>query len=71
QFKNRRSWSVLGWISSIILIFLNLYNLPATFVSFNIMPKQDAKIFAYAIIVLIILLLAWTCWDMEKSKIRH
>lgn len=45
QFKNRKIWSILGWISSIILIFLNLCNLPATFVSFKMMPKRDAVVF--------------------------
>lgn len=68
QFKNRKIWSILGWASSIILIFLNLCNLPATFVSFNMMPKRDAVVFAYAIIMLIILLMGWTCWDMRKKK---
>lgn len=68
KFKNRRVWSILGWISSIILIFLNLYNLPVTFVSFNMMPKQDAIILAYVVITLIVLLMAWTCWDMKQNK---
>lgn len=68
QFKNRKIWSILGWASSIILIFLNLCNLPATFVSFNMMPKRDAVVFAYAIIMLIILLMGWTCWDMRNKK---
>lgn len=68
QFKNKRIWSVLGWISSIILIFLNLYNLPATFISFNMMPKQDANILAYIVIALIVLLMSWTCWDMKQNK---
>ena len=68
QFKNKRIWSVLGWISSIILIFLNLYNLPATFISFNMLPKQDAIILAYIVIALIVLLMAWTCWDMKQNK---
>ena len=68
QFKNRKIWSTLGWASSIVLIFLNLCNLPATFVSFNMMPKRDAVVFAYAIIMLIILLMGWTCWDMRKKK---
>lgn len=68
QFKNRKIWSILGWVSSIILIFLNLCNLPATFVSFNMMPKRDAVVFAYTIIMLIILLMGWTCWDIRKKK---
>ena len=32
------------------------------------MPKRDAVVFAYAIIMLIILLMGWTCWDMRKKK---
>ncbi len=68
QFKNRKIWSIPGWGSSIILIFMNLCNLSATFVSFNIMPKRNAVVFAYAIIMLIILLMGWTCWDMRKKK---
>lgn len=68
QFKNKRIWSFFGWISSIILIFLNLYNLPATFVSFNMMPKPDAIILASIVIALIVLLMAWTCWDMKQNK---
>lgn len=68
QFKNRKIWSILGWASSIVLIFLNLCNLPTTFVSFNMMPKRDAVVFTYALIMLIILLMIWTCWDMRKKK---
>ncbi len=68
QFKNRKIWSIPGWGSSIILIFMNLCNLSATFVFFNIMPKRNAVVFAYIIIMLIILLMSWTCWDMRKKK---
>lgn len=68
QFKNRKIWSILGWASSIILIFLNLCNLSAISVSFNMMPKRDAVALDYVVIMLIILLMIWTCWDMRKKQ---
>lgn len=58
-----------------ILTFLNLYNLPASFVSFNIFPKNVAEILAYITIVVIVLLLLWTCIEIyigdRKVKIKH
>ena len=43
EFANSYVVSVLGWSSLLILIFLNLYNLPETFVTFNFCNPDLAK----------------------------
>ena len=43
EFANSYVVSVLGWNSLLILIFLNLYNLPETFVTFNFCNPDLAK----------------------------
>ena len=43
EFANSYVESVLGWSSLLILIFLNLYNLPETFVTFNFCNPDLAK----------------------------
>ena len=75
EFKNKPIWQILGWGSALILTFLNLYNLPATFVSFNFMPVAIAKLIAYIVIALISFLLLWTCIEIylgdRKIKLNH
>lgn len=75
EFRNKLIWRILGWACAIILTFLNLYNLPTTFVGFNIMPAQDAKICAYISIIIILALLVWTCIEIyigdRKVKLHH
>lgn len=74
EFANSYVVSVLGWSSSLILIFLNLYNLPETFVTFNFCNLDLAKVVAYLIIAIIMFLLVWTCAEMlgvDISKLRR
>lgn len=54
--------------------FLNLYNLPETFVTFNFGNPDLAKVVAYLIIAIILFLLVWTCVEMlgvDISKLRR
>ena len=71
EFANSRIFSVLGWSSSLILVFLNLYNLPETFVSFDIVDPIVATNIAYAVIALILVLLGWTCAEMLDLDFRR
>ena len=74
EFANSYVVSVLGWSSSLILIFLNLYNLPETFVTFNFCNPDLAKAVAYLIIAIIMFLLVWTCVEMlgvDISKLQR
>lgn len=71
EFANTRVFSVLGWISSITLVFLNLYNLPETFISFNVVEPVLAANIAYAVIAIILVLLVWTCAEMLDIDFRH
>lgn len=74
EFANSYVVSVLGWNSLLILIFLNLYNLPETFVTFNFCNPDLAKVVAYLIIAIIMFLLVWTCVEMlgvDISKLQR
>ena len=74
EFANSYVVSVLGWSSSLILIFLNLYNLPETFVTFNFCNPDLAKVVAYLINAIIMFLLVWTCVEMlgvDISKLQR
>ena len=74
EFANSYVVSVLGWSSLLILIFLNLYNLPETFVTFNFCNPDLAKAVAYLIIAIIMFLLVWTCVEMlgvDISKLQR
>lgn len=64
EFTNSRIMSAIGWVSSLILVFLNLYNLPETFVAFDLWTPNVARNIAYFLIVLILILLVWTCGEM-------
>lgn len=68
EFRNNWLLRILGWFCALILTFLNLYNLPPTFVTYRFMPANQAKILAYVIIVIILLLLFWTCADIYKRS---
>ena len=74
EFKNKLIWQILGWGSALILTFLNLYNLPATFKSFHFCSAQLADMLAYIMIVVISILLLWTCIEIyigdHKLKIN-
>ena len=74
EFANSYVVSVLGWNSLLILIFLNLYNLPETFVTFNFCNPDLAKVVAYLINAIIMFLLVWTCVEMlgvDISKLQR
>ena len=70
EFKNSGWVKVCGWLSVISLTFLNLYNLPSTFEGFGIWQKSTADVLAWISIVAILLLLAWTIYDMYKGNKR-
>ncbi|MDO4671195.1 MAG: Nramp family divalent metal transporter [Aerococcus sp.] len=76
RFKNSTWVKVLGWIAVIALTFLNLLNLPSAFIEIagaDAAPKtiQLAQWLAYAVIVIILLLLAWCILDLYRSNQRH
>ncbi len=64
QFKNHIITNILGWISVLALTFLNLYNLPQTFEGFGIWSKSTSDILAWTTIIIILVLLVWTCTEM-------
>ena len=72
EFKNKPIWQILGWVSALALTYLNLYNLPSTFVSFHFVSNNIARIAAYITIVVIAILLLWTCIEIYigDRKIR-
>lgn len=75
RFKNHTWVKVLGWISVIGLTFLNLLNLPGTFVDIfgrngDSQATHYAAIGAYVTIVIILLLLAWCIVDLHRSNQR-
>ena len=70
EFRNTGWVKVCGWLSVISLTFLNLYNLPNTFESFGIWQKSTSDLLAWIAIVVIIMLLAWTIYDMYKGNQR-
>ncbi|WP_290033067.1 Nramp family divalent metal transporter [Ligilactobacillus cholophilus] len=73
EFKNSLWVKILGWISVIALIYLNLTGLPdqmTAFFSSNPTPEQVVigKNVAYVISVMIIMLLVWVIIDMYKNN---
>lgn len=70
EFRNTGWVKVCGWLSVISLTFLNLYNLPNTFESFGIWQKSTSDLLAWIAIVVILMLLAWTIYDMYKGNQR-
>ena len=67
EFKNRGWVKVCGWISVIALTFLNLYNLPSTYEGFDIWSKGTSDVLAYITIIIILVLLAWTCVELYRG----
>ena len=70
EFKNAMWTKVLGWISVILLTFLNLYNMPSTFEGFEIWSKGTADILAWLTVIAILLLLAWTSIELYRGDKR-
>lgn len=70
DFKNNHLCAAFGWGSSLILIFLNLYNLPETFVNFGFLPAAAARIAAYIVIALIMVLLIWMVAEMYDLRFQ-
>ena len=70
QFKNATWAKVLGWLSVIVLTFLNLLNMPATYEGFGIWSKGTADVLAWLTIIAILALLAWTIYELHKGNKR-
>ena len=70
QFKNATWTKVLGWLSVIVLTFLNLLNMPATYEGFGIWSKGTADVLAWLTIIAILALLAWTIYELHKGNKR-
>ena len=70
EFKNRPWVKICGWVSVIALTFLNLYNLPATYEGFGVWSKGTSDVLAYITIIVILVLLAWTCVELYRGDKR-
>lgn len=70
EFKNSGWVKFFGWLSVIALTFLNLYNLPSTYEGFGVWSKGTADILAYITIIIILILLAWTCAELYHGDKR-
>lgn len=76
QFKNSFVIKILGWFSVISLTYLNLRGLPGQIESFfgnqaTISEISLADNIAYAIIVAVLLLLAWTIIELYQGNKKH
>lgn len=75
RFKNTLVVKILGWISVIGLTYLNLIGLPGQIEGFfgdqaSAHQLLLADSIAYVIIALVLLLLAWTIFDLYKGNKR-
>lgn len=70
EFKNATWTKMLGWLSVIVLTFLNLLNMPATYEGFGIWSKGTADVLAWLTIIAILALLAWTIYELHKGNKR-
>ena len=75
RFKNNGIVKFFGWMSVIALTYLNLSGLPSQMEAFfGGTPSQTelttAHSIAYVLIVGVLLLLAWTIWDLYKGNKR-
>ncbi|HGF8365183.1 metal ion transporter [Enterococcus faecium] len=76
RFKNSFIVKLLGWFSVISLTYLNLRGLPGQIESFFGEQATSAQLaladqIAYVIIVLVLLLLAWTIGDLYKGNKKY
>lgn len=70
EFKNATWTKVLGWVSVLLLTFLNLYNMPSTFEGFGIWSKGTADVLAWITIIAIVALLLWTIYELHRGNQR-
>ena len=70
EFKNSTWVRICGWISVIGLTFLNLCNLPSTYEGFGLWSKGTADLLAWLSIIIILVLLAWTCYEIIRGDRR-
>lgn len=70
EFKNRLWVKICGWVSVLVLTFLNLYNLPSTYEGFGIWSKGTSDVLAYISIIVIVVLLIWTCVELYRGDKR-
>lgn len=76
SFKNNFLVKFFGWLSVIALTVLNMYSLPDAIVGFygdNPTAAQISQghLIAYILIVLIVLLLIWTVYDLYRGNERY
>jgi manganese transport protein len=76
RFKNSWVVKLLGWISVIGLIFLNMKGLPNQIEGFfgetpSAGQVQLADTIAYAIVVVVLLMLVWTTIELYKGNKRY
>lgn len=75
RFKNGIVVKILGWISVIVLTFLNIYNMPASIQGFFGDHPTASQItlangIAYVVIAAMIGLLAWTVIELRRGNRR-
>ena len=70
EFKNNRAVKFFGWVSILLLTFLNLYNMPSTIEGFGLWKKGTSDVIAWIIIVAIVALLLWTCYEFRSGEKR-
>ncbi|MEY8441166.1 Nramp family divalent metal transporter [Lactobacillaceae bacterium 24-114] len=70
EFRNRLWVQICGWISVVVLTFLNLLNLPSTYEGFDIWSKTTSDILAWITIIIILALLAWTWIELYRGDKR-
>ncbi|MCK8624573.1 Nramp family divalent metal transporter [Apilactobacillus xinyiensis] len=76
RFKNRMWVKVCGWLSVIVLTFLNLLNMPDSITGFfgdnpTASQQHAGTIIAYIIDVLILALLVWTLVELHRGNKRY
>lgn len=70
QFRNNKAVKFFGWLSILLLTFLNLYNMPQTFEGFGVWKKGTADTLAWITIVVILALLLWTVYEFRTGEKR-
>ncbi|HAT53984.1 MAG TPA: divalent metal cation transporter, partial [Lactobacillus sp.] len=72
RFKNHWYTQAAGWVAVLMLIGLNIYNMPAQIQAF--FPAKDidtANIVAYIVIAAIVALLVWMVIDLYRGNKRY